>query len=315
MQELISVIIPVYNGEENIKRCIDSVLSQSYDNIEIIAIDDGSKDKSGELLDMYARSDNRIKAVHIQNGGVSNARNIGIDMASGNYLMFLDCDDWIDNDALECLYNSMDEACDMAQCSYRSVDEHENTLGLWDVKDALYEERDAILCAFFDIQILQCCWAKLYRKELLCDIRFERGYAVGEDDLFSYCVCKKAKKIRTISKPLFNYYENQSSVMHSKLAAKHFQIFDVLDIQLKENKDNEKVYRRCAVKDIKITNMHLWRMFSKSEMLSEFNRLKDRIAAHKKIIMSSSDFSFREKCVFMFLISMPKLYYKLKKGK
>ncbi len=315
MKELISVIIPVYNGEENIKRCIDSVLSQSYENIEIIAVNDGSTDSSRSILDIYSKIDQRVKAVHIQNGGVSNARNVGIDAANGKYIMFLDCDDWMAEDTVKLLYESMDSECDMTQCSYKTVDEHGNCIGVWDVKDAVYENEDDILCAFFDIQILQCCWAKLYRAELLSDIRFDKRFAVGEDDYFSYRVCQRAKKVKTVSLPLINYYENQSSVMHSKLAPKHFQIFDVLDIQLSENKDNDRVYRRCAVKDIKISNMHLWRMFSENEMLSMFERLKNRISAHKKIIMSCSDLSLREKGVFMFLIYMPKLYYKLKKGK
>ena len=102
--DLISIIIPIYNVEKYMEKCLNSVVNQTYNNIEIILIDDGSKDKSREICDNYAKKDNRIKVVHKENNGVSSARNTGIDMSKGKYITFIDSDDYIDTDYIETLY-------------------------------------------------------------------------------------------------------------------------------------------------------------------------------------------------------------------
>lgn len=313
-EALVSIIVPVYNGEEHIERCIDSILSQSYRNIEVIAVDDGSKDRSAQILDLIAESDSRVRVFHKENSGVSRARNFGLDCASGEFVMFVDCDDYIEPDTVRRLYSLFDDGVDMTQCTYKIVDDAGNASSVYSIREGVYEGRESILCAFFDIQILQSCWAKLYRASHLDGVRFDGRYAVGEDDYFSFCVCKRAKKIRTVNEPLYCYYENQGSVMRAPLAEKHFQIFDILDAQLSECKNEEKLYIRCAVKDVQISNMHIYRIFSDGAMYDKFEKLKNRIAAHKKIIFSSKEFSVREKLVFALLIYAPKLYFRLKKG-
>lgn len=313
-EALVSIIVPVYNGEQHIKRCIKSILSQSYSDIELIVVDDGSRDNSPWILDTMAAEDGRIRVFHIENGGVSRARNFGLDKASGEFVMFVDCDDYIDEDTVRRLYLLFADDVDMTQCTYKIVDDSGNSSSFYSIKDGTYEGRESILTAFFDIQILQSCWAKLYRSSLLEGLRFDSRYAVGEDDYFSFCVCKRAKKIKTVNEPYYCYYENQGSVMRAALAEKHFQIFDILDIQLSECKGEQKLYTRCAVKDVQISNMHIYRIFSDGAMYDKFEKLKNRISMHKKIIFSSKEFSVREKLVFALLIYAPRLYFRLKKG-
>ena len=116
--DLISIIIPVYNVEQYLSRCIDSVINQTYKNLEIILIDDGSTDDSGEICDEYALKDNRIKVMHKQNGGVSSARNEGLDISKGNYIGFIDSDDFIEKDMYEFLYDLLTKNnCDISCCN------------------------------------------------------------------------------------------------------------------------------------------------------------------------------------------------------
>ena len=105
MNELVSIIVPVYNVEKYIKKCVDSLITQTYSNLEIILVNDGSPDNSGKICDEYAQSDSRIKVIHKANGGLSDARNTGIDIAEGQYIFFLDSDDWIDCQCIEKLHN------------------------------------------------------------------------------------------------------------------------------------------------------------------------------------------------------------------
>ena len=116
--DLISVIIPIYNVEQYLKECLESVINQTYRNLEIILVDDGSKDKSGKICDEYKNKDERIKVVHKENGGLSDARNAGMKIATGKYIQFIDSDDFIDKDMIETLYNLIIEnEADISMCS------------------------------------------------------------------------------------------------------------------------------------------------------------------------------------------------------
>ena len=113
--DLVSIIVPVYNAQRTLKRCIVSILNQTYPHIELVLINDGSKDKSGIICDEYARKDSRVKVIHKENGGVSSARNLGMDNATGKYFLFVDSDDWISRDAVQIHINAMQ--CDGVELS------------------------------------------------------------------------------------------------------------------------------------------------------------------------------------------------------
>ena len=122
MEELVSVIIPVYKVEKYLERCVESVQKQTFQNLEIILVDDGSPDLCGAMCDEMAKTDPRIKVIHKNNGGLSDARNVGIEMASGNYIVFVDSDDWLDLDMIALLYRVLKKYnADIAECSYRNA--------------------------------------------------------------------------------------------------------------------------------------------------------------------------------------------------
>lgn len=122
MSELVSVIVPVYKVERYLSRCVDSILQQSYSNLEVILVDDGSPDSCGMICDEYQKNDRRIRVIHKSNGGLSDARNYGIEAAQGKYLAFVDSDDWLDFDMIDILYRVLtSQGADIAECSYRNL--------------------------------------------------------------------------------------------------------------------------------------------------------------------------------------------------
>ena len=188
---VISVIVPVYNAEKYLRECLDSIVNQTYKNIEIILVDDGSTDGSGAICDEYADKDVRIKVYHIPNGGVSNARNLGIDNANGEYLMFVDSDDEVSRDCIEKLYCAIEykeqdlvigNFCDVYE--NRKIIQHENLSIIGNLQDD-----------YANIRILlQGPWGKLYRSEILKKnkIRFRVDISLTEDQIFNYDFLKKA---------------------------------------------------------------------------------------------------------------------------
>lgn len=208
MNNKISIIIPVYNVENYIERCIDSLISQSYINLEIILVDDGSTDKSGEICDRYAVVDNRIKVIHIKNSGRGEARNIGLSQANGQYIGFVDSDDWVEKDLYKYMIENIEETkADISICAYyECLDDIKNKKMLYEKsfvctgKEALhYTMSNVIGVYWFNIAI----WNKLYKKAVVENIRFRgREY---EDIMYNAEVIYGARNVSYINKCLYNY--------------------------------------------------------------------------------------------------------------
>ena len=215
-----SVIIPVYNVERYLRECVDSVLSQSFDDFELILVDDGSKDNSGAICDEYARDDSRVKVIHKSNGGQSSARNVGVEVAVGRYAIFLDSDDFISsNDFFRELHSSAKDGADIIayrSCKYYS-DGRTDDLGVsiadlegvWEKKEIIGElvKRDAFFCS---------CWSKATSLQLLKQngIRFDENL-ICEDMDWYYSVIEHAVNIAVIDKPYINYRQRENSVTSS----------------------------------------------------------------------------------------------------
>ena len=187
MEELVSVIIPVYKVEKYLERCVESVQKQTFQNLEIILVDDGSPDLCGAMCDEMAKTDPRIKVIHKNNGGLSDARNVGIEMASGNYIVFVDSDDWLDLDMIALLYRVLKKYnADIAECSYRNIctDRIEEETNC----SAKVVEGDRILAleAMLDWRWFKpVAWNKLYKRDVLGDIRYPKG-KLHEDEYTTY---------------------------------------------------------------------------------------------------------------------------------
>ena len=209
---MISIIVPVYHVEAYIKRCVDSILRQTISDIEIILVDDGSNDNCPEICDDYSLRDSRIKVIHKKNGGLSDARNAGLAVARGEFIAFVDSDDWLAPLYLEKLLRGLQEAdADICECEiYRTSGE---TCSETLVSTAVvYDTVHALEQLIQDGQLHQYVWNKLYRRKTIGDISFSKG-KTNEDEFWTYHVFGQAKKVVKISDVLYNYYQRPDSIM------------------------------------------------------------------------------------------------------
>ncbi|MBD1378852.1 glycosyltransferase [Metabacillus arenae] len=225
MDPKISIIVPVYKVEPFIHKCITSILTQTLTEFELILVDDGSPDNCGKICDKYAQKDKRVKVIHKENGGQSDARNAGLDVAIGDYIGFVDSDDWIEPDMFELLYNMcIENECDIASCSSaihysnKTVFNGRHQLIIHDKKQAMKAMLEGKL---YD----EVVWTKIFKKNLLKDIRFKTGI-IYEDTAFTYRVIHESNRVCCIGAPKYHYIKREDSTMDR--AIKNVRIDSVL---------------------------------------------------------------------------------------
>ena len=222
---LISIIVPIYNSEGTLKQCIDSITRQTYENIEIILVDDGSVDNSGSICEKYARNDDRIKVIHKINCGVSAARNTGIINAKGDYIQFVDSDDFIDETMCEKLIHRINrDSSDMVVCGYITVNDEKKTYTQY--KDNLYDNLLDLSPNFSDLYLncfFNSIWDKLYKRNKIIDI-FDENLSLGEDLKFNLSYLKECNSISVINECLYNYVVGSSASLSSKYRENMFEL-------------------------------------------------------------------------------------------
>lgn len=257
MNELITIIVPVYKVEDYLNRCVDSILRQTYRNLEIILVDDGSPDRCGEICDEYAELDRRVKVIHKENGGLSDARNVGIDIAQGSYISFIDSDDWIHDEYIERLYQLIRTTnSDISVCNFLRV----STEILADVRlnEEIYEFSNLAALKqftdkFYEQMVIAC--GKLFKKKLFEQIHFPVG-RLHEDEFTTYKLIYNARKIVLTTAQLLYYWQREDSIMGSCLNIKsRFHAIDAFkeraeflkDIGLEEssNETYKKLFIMC----------------------------------------------------------------------
>lgn len=212
----VSIIIPVYNTEKYLPRCIQSALNQTYKDTEIILIDDGSKDKSGIICDNYASYDERIKVVHKKNGGLSSARNTGIEIASGDALFFLDSDDYMANDCISKMVELLqDYSADISIVQMKYISENINDVILNQGMDSIkiMTAKEAIEESLYQRLYTCCAPAKLYRRQVIGDVRFPLA-RVSEDLATCHLFLSNTEKVVYSSYYGYYYRQHESSIMH-----------------------------------------------------------------------------------------------------
>ena len=221
----ISVIVPVYNAEKYLRRAMDSLVKQTiFDNMQIIAVDDGSTDQSGAVLDGYASQYANISVYHIANGGVSNARNFGMEQVHAEYLGFLDADDWVDSDYFEKMLGAIiDVGADISACGF-SVETDAGLLVTNAVPAAVdsFFGIDAVK-ALFGGQIDVHVFTKLYRTDFIRNTRFDTELHYGEDRLFVLSALTQAESVVLVKGCVYHYYQNSQSAMHQALSDRSFE--------------------------------------------------------------------------------------------
>ena len=214
-QPLVSVILAIYNVEDYLSACLDSVINQSYENIEIIAIDDGSTDNSNKIAEAYAAKDKRIKVYKKPNGGLSDARNYGYAKSSGDYVAFLDGDDYISKYYIETLVNAaLKNNSDIATCDYK-LTRTTNDYSLEKKPEAAsqtYDKVEALKNLFYQREVTNCTWCKLYKRELFEGISFPKGKKY-EDLATTYKVFAKANSVTVCKAKLLYYMQRETSIM------------------------------------------------------------------------------------------------------
>ena len=213
-QPLISIIVPVYKVEKYLKRCVDSILTQTYQNMEVILVDDGSPDKCGAICDRYRETDNRVVVIHKKNGGLSDARNAAIPLAKGEYISFIDSDDWISSYYVEHLYKAVAKCdADIGISWFENVFEGKALQSKTEEPLSNYECLTAEECLkklLYQNGVEVCAWGKLYKTSLIKDLRYPVG-KLYEDIPVTYEAVKRSKKIAVIGMWITIIFKEQTA--------------------------------------------------------------------------------------------------------
>ncbi|RGQ04009.1 glycosyltransferase [Megamonas rupellensis] len=220
MTEKISIIVPIYNVDKYLKRCLNSIINQTYRYIEILLIDDGSTDLSGKICDEYKKKDKRIKVIHCKNRGVSEARNKGLEIATGEWIGFVDPDDWIDRDMYESLYRMVKlYNVDISVCSYKRCKDfsYENIVSKKNDECKLLDNKLSMKNMLVNDLYCGAVWNKLYKRDILMNNKFKKNMIIGEDVLFNFNLLYNTKINTVYNKiPKYNYFYRDNSVINSK---------------------------------------------------------------------------------------------------
>lgn len=229
----ISVIVPVYKVEPYLNRCVDSILRQTYQDFELILVDDGSPDRCGEICDEYARQDSRVHVIHKENGGLSDARNAGIDWVEANsdsrWLIFADSDDWVHPELLARLLDAA-TAFDLkiSVCGYQETEGADPAVLPEDMRSHRWTPKQFYMEHFVNATV---AWGKLYSRSCLRDIRYPVG-KIHEDEFVTYRLLFAQKEIAVVPAPLYAYFINPKGIIRSAWSPKRFHAWEAYDQQL-----------------------------------------------------------------------------------
>ena len=240
IKDTVSIIVPVYNVKPYLERCINSILKQSYDNLEVILVDDGSTDGSGELCDSLEKKDKRIIVIHQQNGGLSSARNTGIDNCHGSYICFVDSDDYVHPDYVKYLYSMcINYNCEIGIC-YHYITEEDNYYRKVELNSEIRVfSRSEIFDLFYtDMHgSIVIAWNKIYKRECIGDIRYDVG-KIHEDEGTTFKFLYNANRIAFGKEVLYYYYSREDSITGLPYNRKKLDILDAYENRLKFYKEH-----------------------------------------------------------------------------
>lgn len=312
--KLISIIVPIYNAEKYLDKCLQSIINQTLGNIEILLINDGSTDSSLEICKKYSERDSRIKIINKKNEGVSVARNLGIEKATGEYIAFIDSDDWIDTEFCERLYSSVKkEKAELGICNY--IKENLDFKEFYDIKinkKILYEEdiQKTFLSKLIErdegervhnLAGFRGPCAKLYKKEILnnYDIKFDENLVIGEDFLFNLNFLQKTKRI-TLDKGYYYHYRTNFNSATMKYKKDCFKIYEEILKQLEEflNKNdiyykNKNRFYKLSIKYLLICLDNEFRKENEKNLFNKYKYLK-HIGKNKYVIDALNYENFKD---------------------
>ena len=311
-EDLISIIIPIYNVEKYLEKCLNSVISQTYNNIEIILVNDGSKDKSKEICNNYAKRDNRIRVIHNENKGVSNARNTGIDIAKGKYITFIDADDYVDKNYVDVLYAlCIKNNADIAVCGVKDEDYAGNVINETNEMEIKLHKKEFLKELLNEKYFFSVCWAKLYKNNVIDNIRFNEDMKIGEDFEFLYKLLQNVNiaYINT-TKKTYHFLMREGSATKSGFNEEWKKQIDFCEkvIQDVANTDIEEYAVKRYFKSIMPCIITILKTESN---YNDIKYLKDKLKKYKKYIKKNKLLTKKEKTFFYIIMINPYILKKI----
>lgn len=313
---MVSIIIPVYNAERFLKECVDSVLNQTYTDMELLLIDDGSSDTSGEICDIYAEADHRVRAIHQENAGVCAARNRGIDLSQGDYIIFVDADDVVSPYMVERYMTSLESTgADICVSEYTYHIEDIQQLSIQPVR--VYSAKDALHNAL-TLKIFNLTpWAQIIRKSVLNGLYFSSDIKIAEDILFDIQLFTSVTKIAYLPERHYYYrYSPEWSTTSNNYEEKvktALTAFDEMEkIILNKMPDllHDLELKKCRDSLFYINKMIKLQIPADSPVYQEFCCI---IRKDKKLILTDATLSMKTKCAFILFLLCPSAYGWLKR--
>ena len=312
---LISVIVPVYKTEKFLQRCVDSIVSQTYRNLEIILVDDGSPDNSGELCDENAKKDTRIKVVHKENGGLSSARNAGLNIMTGKYVGFVDSDDWIETNMYEVLYSRMiSENADISCCGIKICSDS-SILNYFNSnldENFTLSRREALRELNYNKKITGSVVDKLYKAEIFSNLRMKEGILYEDSQVQPYCI-NIANRITYVSNPLYCYYQSSGSILRSAYSSRHY---DIIEIGL----ERIEFYKNNCTENLEYARMyHISNCLDVMYFSKDYDEWREKREHIKQYLSASENNNFHMSINYILKIRLiiyricPWLYYKIVK--
>ena len=313
---MISIVVPVYNVEKYVKRCVESILNQTYKEFELIIVDDGSTDQSSNICDELKEKDKRILVIHQENGGLSAARNRGLMEATGEYITYIDSDDYVDSSYLEILYkNAVRYQADVSVCGYRLVWEDHTEKRTGEEKEA--EKQYSGLEAAREIvannkRSMITAWGKLYHCKLRELLLYPEG-RLHEDEFVTYKVLYQAKKVVETAQPLYNYFQRGKSIMNNGYSKRRLDKVVALKEAIgffEEKQETELV--TYAIKRYLLNLQIAW--YRVNKFMPKEKKILTELNQEWKTIYKSHKTTIREKCSLIDKISIlvydisPKMY-------
>lgn len=321
----ISVIVPIFNVEKYLDACIKSICNQTYRDLEIILIDDGSTDRSGDICEEWSHKDERVIVFHQENKGLSYARNYGLEKSTGNYVGFVDSDDYLEPEMYEKLINRIiNDRSQIAFCAYRAIDENgqECRRVYEDFPDSVLKKEE-FFCKLYSNERTRCSfavvWNKLFRKDIVFDERF-LPIRVHEDEFFINAVVKNADRISVINKPYYNYVQRKNSIIHNCLKTESLPLlFEANMERLTIGRENSFSYESLKIiaRECVETGIKAWVVARKDS--NDIEKCKDIYFRVSRVIMEYKTFEPLGKRVkvfsFLYFPCLLRLAYLIKEGK
>ena len=301
----VSIIVPVYNVELYLKECLNSLIKQTYKAFEIILIDDGSTDLSGKICDDYKLKDNRIKVIHKKNGGVSSARNLGLSSSKGEYILFVDSDDYVEKDYIKTLVKESNN-CDLVCCSYYTEFLNKKINNKICNKSIVINTIEAQEKIYNQDSFSGFLWNKLFKKDIIDSnkLKFNESIHMCEDQLFIVQYLLKVNSIKLIPNMLYHYRMRKGSIVWNNGSKKRLTVFDsykLVNQIYNKNNINNIFFKKSLYEEL----IHNKKKFNIKKFLLDNNISLKLI---KKEVVNSNKISNKQKIKFLIKIYLPNMY-------